>query len=218
MELPVILALGVIAVLGVVGYRDGIVKRVLQTAGLLVVIIFPARYAGQLTPWVMERTGTDEGVALLLAWVGMAVAGLIISRIVAHLISKFVQWTILGWLDRLAGAVLGVIIGVLLSSLALMGASEIPGGESVRESCHSSGIGRFIYNAVPDLYLSAREKYGTDAGEILSDAMKDAKQKVNETTEDLSEEAKEKAEELGDKALEKAAETAKEVVEEKVGL
>ncbi len=203
MELPVILALVAIVIFGIMGFRDGVIKRLLEIAGLIVTIIFTGRFAVQVAPWIMENTGTEEGPALLLAWAGMIFVGLIFSRILARIISKGVRLTILGWVDRLGGAVLGIAIGTLLSSVVLLAATQVPGGESVATSCNSSMLGSLIYHAAPDMYATARTMFGEEAEDALSRVM---------------EEAQEKAEALGEKAKESVQEKVKEAVEDKVDL
>ncbi len=203
MELPVILALVVIGVFGLMGFRDGVIKRLLEIVGLVATIILTARFAVQVTPWVMENTGTEEGPAVLLTWAGMTLGGLILSRFLARSISKVIRLTILGWVDKLGGAVLGIAIGTLLCSVALLAATQVPGGQSIATSCNSTTLGSLIYHAAPDVYANARAMFGSETEDALSRVLEDAQ---------------EKAEEFGEKAKEAVEEKAKEAVEDKVGL
>lgn len=203
MELPVLLALVAIAIFGFMGFRDGVIKRLLEIVGLIATIVITARFAVQVTPWMMQNTGTEEGPALLLTWAAMTFGGLILSRFLARLISKGIRLTILGWVDRLGGAVLGIAIGTLLSSVALLAATQVPGGESVATSCNATTLGSLIYHAAPDMYTNARAMFGDEAEDALGRAL---------------EEAQQKAAELGEKAKETVQEKAKDVVEDKVGL
>ncbi len=203
METPVILALVVITLFGFMGYRDGVIKRLLEIVGLIATILLTARFAVQITPWMMQNTGTDQGPALVLTWAGLVLGGLVVSRLLARFISKLIHLTILGWVDRLGGAVLGMAIGALLSSIALVAATQVSGGESVAASCNSSTLGRMIYNTAGDMYTITRNMFGTEAEDVLTQTL---------------EETREKAEALGEQTKEAVQEKARDIVEEKVGL
>ncbi len=91
MDLSIIIALAVIAVFGFLGFRDGVIKRIIEIAGVFVTLLLTARFATALAPSVMEKTGEGEGPALLITWAGLFVVGLILSRVLATFLSKLFQ-------------------------------------------------------------------------------------------------------------------------------
>ncbi len=193
-----------IVVLALVGLRDGVVKRVVEIIGVIATVILTARFAAAVQPWVMDRTGAAEEPALLITWALLFLAGLILSRLVAVLLSKLIHLTILGWLDRLGGAVLGAAIGVLLSSAVVLLLSQLPGGGDIQRDYQASGFGRFIYGAAPSVYQGARGLWGEQADRTWSRVMDEARDSAAAAKDKVQDEAKEKLEASKDK-LEEAA-------------
>ncbi len=191
MDLAVIISLPLIAVFGIMGFRDGVVKRVLEILGVFVSLLLTARFAAEVNPWMMERTGVAEGPALLITWAALFFAGLLLSRLLATLISKIIGLTILGWVDKLGGAVVGMALGVVVASVVLLAVSHVPGGKSVKSDYQESALGRFIYYAAPTFYQTARKLGGQKSDEIFDRVLDEAgdvavevKKKVEDAAKD----------------------------------
>ena len=204
MDLPLILALVAIAVFGVLGYRDGVIKRIIEIAGVFVALILTARFATSVSPWVMDQTGAAEGPALLMTWAGLFIAGLILSRLLAKVLSKLVRLTILGSLDKIGGAVVGMAFGTLVISVILVALSQVPGAEGIQPAYDRNPAGRFIFYAAPNVYRSVQ---GLGGGKV-----DDVWDRVLETTKGAADTA---TDQVGG-ALDKTADDLKEDVEKKV--
>jgi uncharacterized membrane protein required for colicin V production len=157
---PLIFGLSVIVLFGALGWRDGVVKRVLEVAGAIAALLLTARFAGAVQPWVSDRTGAGTGPALLITWAVLFILGLILSRLLASLIAKLLHLTVLVWVDRLGGALLGLCFGLLVASVLLVAASQVRGGSAVQADCDRSFAGRTIFYAAPNMYLQARKLSG----------------------------------------------------------
>ena len=208
MDLAVLLSLPVIGIFGVLGFRDGVVKRIIEIAGVFVTLILTARFATGLTPWVMARTGVGEGPALLITWAGLFLAGLILSRLLATLLSKAVRLTILGSLDRLGGVLVGMALGTLVTSVLLVAISQVPGGKAIQASYDKVPVGRFIFYSAPNMYQFVRGLGGGKA-----DAMWD---RVLDKTRDQAGEATEKVRKAVDDTAKDVKEDIKKEVQEKI--
>lgn len=160
MTAPVIFGLAVIVLFGALGWRDGVVKRVLEVAGAIAALLLTARFASAVQPWVSERTGAGTSPALLITWAAMFLLGLLLSRLLAGLIAKLLHLTVLVWVDRLGGAVLGMAFGTLLASVLLVAASQVRGGASVQTDCDRTVVGRVIFYAAPNFYIQVRQLSG----------------------------------------------------------
>lgn len=191
MNAPLIFGLSVMVLFGALGWRDGLVKRVLEVAGAVAALLLTARFAGAVQPWVSERTGAGPGPALLITWAVMFVLGLILSRLLAAGLAKLLHLTVLVWVDRLGGALLGLCFGLLLASVLLVAASQVRGGSAVQADCDRSFAGRVIFYTAPNLYLQVRkvsggrlesawEKFTTRAAEAAAAGKAKVKERVQE--------------------------------------
>ena len=193
MDIPVLIALAVIVVFGILGYRDGVVKRILEIAGVLVSLILTARFASAVQPWMMDKTGMNEGASLLVTWAVLFFVGLVLSRMLATIISKALRLTVLGWVDRWGGALVGVALGTLVTSVILVAASQVPGGQSIQSAYGRTSLGEFIFYSAPTLYEQARRLSGGQVEEVWDRVLDEAKksgEKVKEEVEKAAREAK----------------------------
>ena len=194
MEPAVLIAVAIVAIFAVFGWRDGVVKRLVEVVGAIVAVVLTARFAARVTPWLAARTGWDEGVTLLAAWVLLIFAGLVLSRLLGVLASRAVRLTILGWLDRLGGAVCGAVLGTVVASVILVVATQLPGGASLREVFQRDPVGAFIYGTAPNLARQARLVAGDRFAELWDRAAASAQDRADAAADD----AREKLEDVRD--------------------
>jgi membrane protein required for colicin V production len=109
----------VLAVAAVAGLAQGFVRSIFGLIGLVVGLQFAFRHyahaAAKLTPLVHS-----EPVANAIAFIGIAIVVMALAALVGHVLAKLFRIIGLGWLDMLAGAVLGFFEGVLLISVCIL--------------------------------------------------------------------------------------------------
>jgi uncharacterized membrane protein required for colicin V production len=185
MDIPLLFALAVILVFGILGFRDGVVKRLLEIVGVLVSLVLTARFASAVQPWIMDKTGFNEGASLLVTWAVLFFVGLVASRLLANLISKALRLTVLGWLDRWGGFLVGVAVGTLVVSVVLVAVSQVGGGKAVQTAYQKTTAGQFIFYAAPAFYEQARRLSGGQVGEVWERVMEEAKESGGKVKEEV---------------------------------
>jgi uncharacterized membrane protein required for colicin V production len=193
MNFPILIALAAIVAFGILGFRDGVIKRILEIAGVLVSLVLTARFASAVQPWMMDKTGMNEGASLLVTWAVLFFVGLVLSRLLATIISKALRLTVLGWLDKWGGALVGIALGTLVTSVILVAASQVPGGQSIQTAYNRTSLGQFIFYAAPSFYEQVRSLSGGRVEEVWDRVMDEAKKsgtKVKEEVEKAAHEAK----------------------------
>ena len=145
----------VVAVLmGFVGLRQGIIRTVFGIAGLVGGIVLAGRYYGGLAAVLSPSGATWANIA---AYAIILIATLIVAGVIGWLVARLVHLVLLGWLDRLVGCILGVVIGGLLCAavLAIVG-KYYPGAEAV---ISQSGLARFLMGGFPLLLALLPEEF-----------------------------------------------------------
>ena len=144
----------VAVLLGLVGLRQGIIKTVFGIAGLIGGIVLAGRYYSGLAALLSPAAATWTNIA---AYAIILVVALIVASVVGRLVAKLVHIVMLGWLDRLVGCVLGVVIGGLLCAaiLAIVG-KYYPSTEAV---IIQSVIARFLMGGFPLLLALLPEEF-----------------------------------------------------------
>ncbi len=202
MEPAVLIALALIAFFALWGFKEGVVKRLIEVVGAVVTVILTARFAADVTPSVAQKTGWSDEASLVVTWVGLIFVGLLLSRLLAHLVSKAVRLTVLAWVDRTGGALCGAALGTIVASVILIVIGALPGGTEVQAAYRKDPVGTFIIDMAPNLARQARLLAGDDFGELWG--------KVSRTADEAGDAAAERAKKKLEEARRQAEQTAQD--------
>lgn len=107
-----IIIIVVIAITTLIGLKIGLIKAVLSLAGLIIGVILAGRYyvplAEQLA-FIPQAT-----LAKIVAFAIILIGVMIIAGVLARLLKWAASVMMLGWVNRLGGAVFGLVLGALL--------------------------------------------------------------------------------------------------------
>lgn len=162
-----VLALVLIALCAWQGWRAGLLRRVLELAGVVASFFFATAQAGGLGAVLVGWTGASGRAALYLGWIALFLLGLLATRLLAALAARMVQLTVVGWVDRLGGLVCGLLIGVLLASVLLNLAARLPGGAERRAAFAAHPVNGLVLRVAGGLSGIFRD---VDVGEVPRDA------------------------------------------------
>ncbi|MDR3088609.1 MAG: CvpA family protein [Desulfobulbaceae bacterium] len=127
--------LGVFAFLIVRGLWLGFVGQIIGLLALYVGFLAAGRFAGETAAWIRPLSD-DPKVIAFLAWiVAFALAWLAVS-LLGGLFMKLINITLIGGLNRLAGAVLGLLKAALLVFIVhmILGAT-LPASNNLTRDC-----------------------------------------------------------------------------------
>jgi len=140
----------VIALLGFAGLRQGLIRTVFGIAGLIGGIFLAGRYYAELAERLFPAGAIWGNIA---AYAIILILTLVVAGVIGWLLAKLVSFVALGWLDRLVGLILGIVIGGLLFAailaIALHFSDYYPGMEA---TINQSAIARFLVTAFPLRY------------------------------------------------------------------
>lgn len=142
------------------GWRAGLLRRVLELAGALASFYFATAEAAGLGALFTGWTRLEGRARLYVGWIVLFLLGLLLTRLVAALAAKALHVGIVGWVDRVGGAVCGLLLGLLLASALLHLAGRMPGGEARRASFAANPVTRAILVAAPALSGTFRDLGG----------------------------------------------------------
>jgi membrane protein required for colicin V production len=101
-----------IVIAGVIGLWVGLIRAVLSLAGLVVGVILAGRYYLPLS----EKLSfiPQAAVAKVVAFTIILLGVMAITFVLAWLLNKVASVAMLGWVNRLGGAVFGLILGIVI--------------------------------------------------------------------------------------------------------
>jgi Colicin V production protein len=214
MEFAIWLPVPVILIFGFMGFRDGVVKRLLEVVGIILTLIFTARFATEALPWMKEHTDLPEGAALFITWAGLFLVGFLLSKLLAAFLSKLIRLTLLGWVDKWGGAVVGMIIGTLFCSVILVAASQVPGGDGIQKAYEGNAWGRLLFHAAPNVYRQVAGLSGGRTEEVWSRVLDETREQADKAAENVKESATDAATDAVKDGVDEAREQAEEKLDD----
>ena len=107
----------VAAIAAFLGLKIGIIKAAFSLAGLIVGVILAGRYYAPLSEQLSFIP--QAGVAKVIAFAIIIIGIMVIASVLARLLKWIASVVMLGWVNHLGGATLGLLIGAILCSALL---------------------------------------------------------------------------------------------------
>jgi len=99
------------------GVMAGIIKILMTVIGLIVGVVLAGHFSGALADKLTFIH--DARVANIVAFIFILLVVMIIAAVIAFLLKKLASAILLGWVNRIGGAVLGLFLGMILIGAVL---------------------------------------------------------------------------------------------------
>lgn len=154
---------------GIEGLRHGVVRRVVEIVGLLAIFLFASTLAGSLRPHLVDAVDLSPRAAFFLAWVVVLVGGILLTRLLARGIAKLFSFSIIGWLDKGGGFLLGTLFGCILVSCLMILLLALPLPDDLKAEMRDDPPSSFLLHLAPSVYDSASEIWNGERFAVLVD-------------------------------------------------
>ena len=158
--------IGAVLLLGLMGLISGILKPASGIGGLILGIILAVQHNAEVAVW-LEGYVEGETVRQIAAFIGIVLTITIAARITSFLVKKLLTTLVLGWLDHVAGAIAGGVLGIVLAGTTvflLTGADLTPTRAALASSKLAPEITRASLIATSSPWCSTlkQDESGTD--------------------------------------------------------
>lgn len=128
----------------------GIVAEVLSIAGWVAAFFVAKTYTSEMLP-MMPQDIPSESLRVLAAFLVLFLATLLVATLLTIALSAILKKIGLGWLNRLLGALFGIVRGLLIVCIIvfLAGLTDIPKDVRWRNAMFSSPIEAMVINMLP---------------------------------------------------------------------
>lgn len=186
-----IVILALLAWFFIIGVKRGLIRQVLEVAGIIVAFLAAFYFAHALAEWIEVKTAADYRLSLAMAALAIFIGIIIGVHFVGVGLKKLFGLTIMGVFDRVAGGLFGVLKGVLIISLVLSVMMILPVPDDVKDELREDPVMGAIYPVLPVMFdavvsnIPGGAKFEQIARIKDSDAVKDAKRKIDNIKEDF---------------------------------
>lgn len=207
-----IIIAAVLAMFLIAGLRRGLIRQVLEVVGIIVAFIMAFALAHALAAWISGRVDLDYRIALVVAAVAIFAGIIVVFSWIGIGLQRFFKMTVLGFFDRAAGAVFGLVKGLLLISLVLVIILAAPLPAHVQRPILEDPVTAAIYPILPVMFdLVVTRIPGGDRFESIARigdgaTLRETTERLRRGAEEAGEELEDAAEELREKTKEKAEE------------
>lgn len=139
-----IVLVGLLLIGTVVGFAKGFLEQALEFLGVIVSFVVAVLLGGVLAGYAEARFSVPYSPALAVISIVLFFAGLVVTHLIARAIGKFVKMTLLGWVDRFAGAALGLVVAMIVASLLVTLTLELPFSRSFQRDVQRSKVSLFV--------------------------------------------------------------------------
>lgn len=128
----------------------GMVREVLSLLGWFAAFYVGRTYTEQLLPMMPSNIPTDS-LRILAAFLVLFLATLLLASLLAIALSAIIKKIGLGWLNRLLGAIFGVVRGVFVVCVFvfLAGLTDMPKDARWRNAMFSAPIEALVISLLP---------------------------------------------------------------------
>jgi uncharacterized membrane protein required for colicin V production len=153
----------VLVVGAIAGLVKGMIRQVVELVGLVASYFVAVLFAGWLATVLQERTALPYSPSLVISFAAIFIIGLIAVHFIALILHRIVHLTFLGWVDRMGGAAVGIIIGLIINSLIVTVGYEVthPSGH-LRQGFEQSRVAIFVRPIAPWIFDAVLERVPGD--------------------------------------------------------
>jgi len=134
------------------GMKRGLIRQVLDILGIIIAFIGAFYLARYLAAYFQQSIELNYSVSLVIAAVVIFIGILLLFHALGLLFQKVAEITIFGSVDRVGGGLFGAFKGVLLVSLLLVVALNIPLPEKTHRELRTRPLSSMIYPVLPSLF------------------------------------------------------------------
>ncbi len=136
--------IGVLFIGTAVGFAKGFLEQALEFVGVIGAFVLAILLGGLFANLLEKQFSMPYSPALVIASIALFFFGLVLTHFVAKGIGKVVKMTLLGWVDRFAGACLGLILAMIISSLLISVTLELPIPRDVQQDVRKASVSLFL--------------------------------------------------------------------------
>lgn len=141
-----------VAVFTFKGLFRGLIFEVVGFLAVILAFILATKYMSDAAKWVDDFLNVSPTVATILGFLLIFFAVILIFQVVAHFLHKVVQYSFLGWLEKLAGGMVGFLKGAVAISLIILLISFIPLSEQLIPGQNQSKLFTPTRNFAPKIF------------------------------------------------------------------
>lgn len=164
------LSIALTAILGFMtyrAYRNGFVRELVSLCAVVLAIPLAGIFYSRMVPKVQPIV-SDASLARLISFLAIFAGVIIAGQVVAHLLKRTVSLLNLGFADQLAGALFGLLKGVLICQAVLLALVVFPSPD-ITSSIDESPVATRLLDSSPLVLAVLPSRFHDGLDQFLGD-------------------------------------------------
>ena len=163
-----IILLAVAGISMIFGLKTGLVKQLTLGAGIIIGLLQATIFYQQAGIWVNELSGWDIWICNAIGFIVILLAVAAVINIVGVLLRWLLKIILLGWIDRILGAVFSIFIGMVFVAFGvkisnnLFPENEITGQTSQEESMLYKKVAEITFTIIEEVKEEVKDEIEID--------------------------------------------------------
>ncbi len=146
-------------------FRTGLIRELTALVAVVAGIFLAGALSDDLAA-NLDFLVEDEQTRNLAAFVAIFAGTLIAGQVLSAVMSDVAGMLLLGPLDHIAGAIFGLLQGVLIVQVLLIAVAVFPAAVSVSRSVDDSRLAKFFLDSLPSIDRLLPEQFRDPAGQL----------------------------------------------------
>jgi membrane protein required for colicin V production len=162
---------GALGVTGLMGLKSGLLRPASGIGGLVLGVVLAGRHSSQAARLLADHVDS-EPLRLVAGFAAIVVLTAIAARLASVALRKLLAALALGWLDRVAGVVAGIALGVVLSGTVVYivaGADFDATRDKIAESQLAPSVSRASFISAATPWCSSMDAASVEDGKPCTD-------------------------------------------------
>jgi membrane protein required for colicin V production len=112
--------LGLLGLLALLGLIKGLTRLAISVVALVAAFLLAAHFHEPVAEAIAARTRLSGPLLMLVAYLSIFLGTMLAGALAGFIARKLVQAALLSWIDRLAGAAVGLVAATLLAALIVL--------------------------------------------------------------------------------------------------
>ena len=147
-----IIILIILVVFFITGAKRGLIRQALDILGIILAFLGAFYLAHYVAGYLEDSIALQYTISLILSAVAIFIAIMIFFKVTGAFLKKVAEIALLGPLDRVGGGLFGLFKGVLLVSLLLIIALNIPLPDQYKQQIRDRPLAIGIYPVLPSVF------------------------------------------------------------------
>ena len=150
------------------GFKTGLVKQLTLGAGIIIGLLQATIFYQQAGLWINELSGWDSWICNSLGFIAILLVVAIAINIVGLLLRWLLKIILLGWVDRILGAVFSIFIAIIIVAFgvkisnSLFPDNKITGQTSQEESLLYKEVAEITFTIIEEVKEEVKDEIEND--------------------------------------------------------